>query len=103
MHLLKTLATVRRLAAPVMQINVARQQVNVAGSPTLEREFATSVRVGFGPARSLALSAWLRQSRKVIKEGRVVPFDRSGGEEAAVTPTAGPDFARRRRRLAPPK
>jgi hypothetical protein len=29
---LKTLATVRRLALPAIQVNVARQQVNVAGS-----------------------------------------------------------------------
>jgi hypothetical protein len=32
MMTLKTLATVRRLASPAWQINVARQQVNVAGS-----------------------------------------------------------------------
>lgn len=29
----KTLATVRRLGVPAIQVNVARQQVNVAGSP----------------------------------------------------------------------
>jgi hypothetical protein len=28
---IKTLATVRKLAVPVLQINVAKQQVNVAG------------------------------------------------------------------------
>jgi len=52
-----------------------------------------------------AVEAWIaaNRARKEIKEGKVVPYDRSGGEEAAVTPTAGPDFARSRRRLAPPK
>jgi hypothetical protein len=29
---LKTLATVRKLALPAIQVNVARQQVNLAGS-----------------------------------------------------------------------
>jgi hypothetical protein len=29
---LKTLATVRRLAVPILQVNLARQQVNVAGA-----------------------------------------------------------------------
>jgi hypothetical protein len=32
---LKTLATVRRLAVPVLQVNLARQQVNVAGTVPL--------------------------------------------------------------------
>jgi hypothetical protein len=33
---IKTLATVRKLAVPVLQINVARKQVNVAGSAVVD-------------------------------------------------------------------
>ena len=31
---IKTLAVVRKLAVPVLQVNIARKQVNVAGSPS---------------------------------------------------------------------
>lgn len=36
---LKTLATVRRLGVPAVQINLARNQVNVAGSPPTDSDF----------------------------------------------------------------
>jgi len=39
---LKTLALVRKLAVPVLQVNIARKQVNVAGvCPIAEGEGAT--------------------------------------------------------------
>jgi hypothetical protein len=33
---IKTLAVVRKLAVPVLQVNIAKKQVNVAGVPTGE-------------------------------------------------------------------
>jgi len=33
---IRTLATVRKLAVPVLQVNIAKKQVNVAGSGTME-------------------------------------------------------------------
>jgi hypothetical protein len=37
---IKALAAVRRLAVPVLQVNIAKKQINVAGAPTLPPEGA---------------------------------------------------------------
>ena len=69
MATLKALATVRRLVVPVVQVNVARNQVNVAGAGARGNSWSQSAIPGFGcslpfPGISLVATAGMGDSHQ---------------------------------------